>query len=427
MLTPLPPTRSGVADYSAELLRALARRVAVTAYSEGPADPIPGVELRRPRARELRRLSRFDGVVAHVGNSPSHAWILEAIRDSSVVVVLHDLVVHHLIADITIGRGEPEAYRHALATEFGWIGKFLACATSQGALPPLWQWAAHLYPLTSHALNGASGVIVHSRYAAEGVRAARPDLPVRVIPLLTPAPRAVNPERLIGDPFPVIGCFGFVIPEKRLRVVMQAFARLRREVGGARLVVVGEAAPGLDPHRMATEQGIPPEAITVEGYVSRRRYEQLVRAADIAVSLRHPTMGESSAAVAHQLSLGIPTIVSTGGWYDELPDEAVVRVSPGPGELEALVRALLWLASDNGARMRMGEAGRRYARERMDPDACADAYLRFVLAPAGRADLREEFLADVGRAIAAVAPAEVRRTTDLAGGIARAARSLGFT
>ena len=62
--SPLPPERSGIADYSALLLPALKQRM--------------DVEVARPRRRLLRRT---DVALYHVGNNPqAHGWIVDALR-----------------------------------------------------------------------------------------------------------------------------------------------------------------------------------------------------------------------------------------------------------------------------------------------------------------------------------------------------------
>ena len=74
-LSPMPPERSGIADYSALLVPALERRVELTVVKRGAKRP--------PR--------RTDVTLYHVGNDPrAHGWILAALGRSPGVVVLHD-------------------------------------------------------------------------------------------------------------------------------------------------------------------------------------------------------------------------------------------------------------------------------------------------------------------------------------------------
>ena len=97
--SPLPPQRSGVADYSALLLPALRRRLPVAAVRRGRRRP--------PRGTDL--------CLYHVGNDPAaHGWIVDALRRRPGVVVLHELVLHHLVAGLTIARRDGHGYLAAM-------------------------------------------------------------------------------------------------------------------------------------------------------------------------------------------------------------------------------------------------------------------------------------------------------------------------
>src|SRR5207249_2372025 len=77
--SPLPPSRSGIADYSALLLPALRERIDVVVARPGGRAPAADVALY------------------HVGNDPDvHAWIADALRAHPGVAVLHEYVLHHL-------------------------------------------------------------------------------------------------------------------------------------------------------------------------------------------------------------------------------------------------------------------------------------------------------------------------------------------
>ena len=101
--SPLPPSRSGVADYSALLLPALERRIDVTVVPRGG------------RAGAAAPVAMPTSALYHVGNDPErHGWIVEALRRRPGVVVLHDFVLHHLVAGITLGRGDADGYLDAM-------------------------------------------------------------------------------------------------------------------------------------------------------------------------------------------------------------------------------------------------------------------------------------------------------------------------
>ncbi len=400
-LTPLPPQRSGIADYSAALLPLIAQRVSIDAYCEGRPDPIPGVRVVRPTRRAIARLDRYDAVIAHVGNSDAHLWIADVLAEVPALVVLHEYVLHHMVASLTIGRGQGDRYLDLMQDEAGRVGRLLGHAVLDGLSAPLWERAAERYPLTGAVLEKATGVICHSEFVAAEIGRRAPSLPTMVIPMHAPPAAQGAAERPDGASF-VIGAFGFITPNKRLPELMSAAAQLSASIPDLHLVVVGEAPHTVDPKAMAASVGLSPESFTCIGYVDAERFDRLLRGCDVLVNLRHPTLGETSATVVSALAQGVPTVVSTGGWYDELPSDAVARVPSGEREVELLTGVLGRLAGDAGLRERMAEAGRNYASHRLNPADCADAYIRAALTPIGRPALHQDLTERLGTHIGGV-------------------------
>ena len=72
--SPLPPERTGVADYAAALLAEL--------RNHGPVEVAP---------------TRCDAALYHLGNNPLHAGIYRRALAHPGVVVLHDAVLQHFL------------------------------------------------------------------------------------------------------------------------------------------------------------------------------------------------------------------------------------------------------------------------------------------------------------------------------------------
>src|SRR5437868_14375395 len=151
--SPLPPSRSGIADYSALLLPALRRRLEVVVAGPG------------------KRAPAADVAICHLGNGPdAHGWIVDALRSRPGVVVLHEYVLHHLVAGVTIGRGDGRGYLDAMERELGVAGRLLGLGVLDNLLPLLWESQPERFPLAGVFLDQATGVIAHSRYVAERAR-----------------------------------------------------------------------------------------------------------------------------------------------------------------------------------------------------------------------------------------------------------------
>ena len=362
--SPLPPERSGVADYSAMLLPELQQRLEIDV-------------VRRGARRRARRAARHaDIALYHLGNDPErHWWIVEELRRRPGIVVLHDFVLHHLIAGMTVGRGDANGYLDAMQREAGPVGRMLAHGVIDGLLPPVWERHAHEYPLTGEVLTSATGVIVHSAYVERCVREHGYAGPVWRIPLAAwPMPSEVPDAGLPGGRL-VVGSFGHLNPAKRVPQLLDAFALLRERVPEALLLLVGSVAPGV-------ELDLPDDAVHFD-YVPEDRLWSLLAATDICVSLRYPTMGETSGIAVRALEAGRPQVVSDLGWFSELPDEVALKVPVGEDEVEVLARHLTHLAGDAGLRARMGAAARALAAQEHDIGRVADAYAATLEEAAG--------------------------------------------
>jgi glycosyltransferase involved in cell wall biosynthesis len=376
--SPLPPERSGIADYSALLLPALQERVEVTVVPRGAK--------RAPRGTDV--------ALYHVGNSPeAHAWIVDALQRQPGVVVLHDFVLHHLIAGMTLGRGDTDRYLDAMQRDAGVIGRLLAHGVVDHVLPPIWEERAQDFPLAWEVLQHARGVICHSRYVERLARAYGYEGPVWVIPM--PAwPSVEAGDRLLPEgSSPTIVCCGHLNAAKRIPELLAAFGVVRHRFPDPLLVLAGSAAPSLRLETVGREDGVLRLEYQDEGDLWR-----LLRDCDVSVSLRWPTMGETSGMVIRALSLGKPLVVSDAGWFQELPDSVAVKVPVDDFEVATLAATLELLAGDEGLRQRMGAAAAGYARRQHGLDRVADSYVAALEEVAGGEAVRNAVLGEVARA-----------------------------
>jgi glycosyltransferase involved in cell wall biosynthesis len=367
-VSPLPPERSGIADYSALLLPALGKEL--------------DVEVVR-RGRRLPR--RADVTLYHLGNDvDAHGWIFRLLGRQPGIVVLHDFVLHHLMAGLTVGRGDGEAYLELLEAEAGIAGRLLGHGVLDGSIPPLWESRPQDFPLVDSVLARADGVIVHSAYVARRVRMRRYQGPIWHIP----HPAWNVPSR---RPFPlpnrdrtVIGCFGNLNATKRLPQLLEAVARLRAEDRGVLLVLAGSVAPGLDLQERAARLGLEEgKDLLLLGRVPEGRLWDLILASDVCVTLRHPTMGETSGMAIRALSAGKPLVVSDAGWFAELPAGVAAKVPVDAWEADTLTTILVELCADRSLRERLGRSGLEYAAHEHSLERVAGLYAAALEETAG--------------------------------------------
>ena len=382
--SPLPPERTGIADYSALLLPELKRRVDVEVVRKG--------RRRGPRGADI--------CLYHIGNNPeSHGWIVAALRRRRGVVVLHDFVLHHLVAGLTVGRGDGPGYLDAMQRDSGVFGRLVAHGVIDGLIPPPWETRADEFPLVNEVLDHADGVIVHSHYVAREVRTSGYGGRVWHVP--HPAwrePPGVEPLSLGRDASIVIGCFGNLNSSKRGPQLLEAFARLRERHADALLVLAGGISSRYDLELHAAEHGLAlDESVVHLGYIADAEIWPLLDVCDVLVSLRWPTMGETSGSVIRALAAGRPVVVSDVGWFSELPDQVAAKVPVGTGEVETLSAFLAALGSDGELRRMMGRAAAAYARQEHGLDRAADLYLAALEEAAGGPAVRDELAEELAR------------------------------
>ncbi|HYC59016.1 MAG TPA: glycosyltransferase [Thermoanaerobaculia bacterium] len=314
-LTPLPPTRSGVAHYASMLIPALSKRADVRAF-----DSLE--DYRRPD---------FDAVIYQLGNNPHHASMYaEAMREPGVVV-LHDLVLHHLVVEMTLARGDIDGYVAAMEANHGPAGAAWARGRAAGMHTEI---ANFLMPASIDVARRSKAVIVHNEYARERLQSFGVDTPIHVVPHpYVPETRtfdraALRARRGIANDARVIGFFGFLTSAKRAEVVLEAFRVAREREPRLVLLIVGEPAPNIDASELRQD------GVVMTGYVADDDFPAYYAVADRFVNLRYPSAGETSGTLIRALDAGKPVAVSDYAQFAELPDDCVVKIPFGDDEVE---------------------------------------------------------------------------------------------
>ncbi len=377
--SPLPPERSGIADYSAELVPYLAAAAQITLFVAHP-DAVPDGLRAVCDVQHIADYGalhhRYDLALYQMGASMYHDAMYPILLRYPGVTVLHDFGLHRFIATRTISRGNFAGYVREMGYALGVDGVELAYRIRRGE-------AEHPFcsaPLNERLLDRSLGIIVHSRYVAEQIRRARPHVAVQVVS--APIRADWEPSRSRRD----LGCpddallfvsAGQVISAKQLTLALEAFACLRADFPQARYVVVGdELKHDLDLAAWIEQQRLT-DVVTMTGYLpDLRDFVSWIAAADVVVNLRYPTVGETSATALRGLAAGHPVIVSDHGWYAELPDDVCVKVRPN--DLESLLAAMRRLAADPMLRQAIGQRAAAYAQRQHSPAQTARQYLAFM-------------------------------------------------
>ena len=382
--SPLNPRRSGISDYSEELLPELGQLAQLDVYvddfwptNSAIVDRFPILDDRSFDAERAR--DSYDLAVYQIGNSPLHASIFRTLERIPGITVLHDWILHHAIVEMTVAEGDPGAYVREMAYAHGRPGMDSARAALRDGTPfPYLDFAVN-----RRVLDASLGVIVHSEYVRSLVRAQSPETHVTVVqPHVSLQRRNVDVHRVrdeLGIPPDtlLIGSFGLATVEKRLDVALRAFRSVRAAHPKSRYVIVGDASPSVNLAAMIRELDLA-DSVTVTGYVTRVDLLRYIAAVDVGVNLRWPTMGETSAVLLRLFAAGKPTIVSDVGAFSEFPDRVCLKIAVNAAEEITLTRHLLGLAADPDRRRVIGQDARSYVEEFHSPQATAAGYVQFI-------------------------------------------------
>jgi glycosyltransferase involved in cell wall biosynthesis len=374
-LSPWPPQKSGVADYSYRLMPDLLKRMDITLFADNPQDclPIPGLEICSlddyPSCA-----ANFDNAIYHLGNSMVHLKIYDHSWRFPGVIVLHDFNIHPFFHFGFLGNVREVLYEEAIR-EYGDEGN-AAWAQYQitGHRPDVWQ-----FPMSHPIARRSRATIVHSRWVSEQLtdikNVARVHLGAnaeKTNPV--ESQRQLREQLSLDDDAFWVGIFGFINSHKRIESVLKAAKILRTGGYPIRLLIVGEINDETMNIIASAEAIGVAEILRLEGYVSEERFIEYMRAVDIVCNLRYPTMGESSASMFHALALAKATLVSDCGAFSEIPNRAALKVDPKADEIEHLSLALELLMKNPVARKAIGANGRDFVAMKASMGQVAQCY-----------------------------------------------------
>jgi glycosyltransferase involved in cell wall biosynthesis len=361
-VSPLPPERSGIADYSADLLPELAKYYDIDLVLAQPAFDqarVPGDFAQRSVDWLDTHSEQFDRVLYHFGNSTFHQHMFDLLERHPGVVVLHDFFLSGVIDYAETSSRYPNNYCRTLYRAHGY--QALCDEREHGRAESMCR-----YPCNKAVLDQASGIIVHSAHSIE--LAARWYGPAAAsgwyqLPLMRALPGHIDKaaaRKTLGigaDDF-LVCSFGMLSPTKCSEQIVAAWidSALLADPR-CHLVFVGDKAQ-LFGAALARRIANHPR-IRITGYASEQLYRGYLAAADAAVQLRTRSRGETSAAVLDCLAYRLPTIINAHGSAAEVPNEVCIKLDDDFAQA-ALSAAMEQLHRHDALRARLSAAAGAY-------------------------------------------------------------------
>ncbi len=367
--SPLDAQSSEIARYSAQILPYLEPFAGIAALDDGTGCAAPA--WWQSKDQPVAEPGVAPMPVYHIGNNPLHLPIFQRSLEEPGLVVLHDLSLVDLARHLSHDLEQPDLWKEMMCRQYGDEVRSLVNRSEKSA--PDYNEMVASYPLFQPFLAGALGVVVHSRYARDALRKQLPaGTPVLQLNLPAATPVQEPPRHERPEPLRFVFC-GHVGPNRRLVEFMEAWGRLDSPQR-ITLDLFGNISNSRQLLQYAEHFGVA-SYIRLRGYVSDAELDEALHSSDFAINLRWPTMGEASASQLRYWSAALPTLVSDVGWYGELPDEAVCKISVA-NESADLFTLLTDALASPGKYREVGQRGWEQVRDMHS----AEAYARDLVA-----------------------------------------------
>jgi glycosyltransferase involved in cell wall biosynthesis len=287
--------------------------------------------------------------------------------------VLHELKLHHFFEWIyhrqPSGR---ETYLHEMMRYYGLKGREAGEKYWRDELTI--DFMADHYPLTPLALESSLGVLVHTPDAFNSLMQLK-RWPVTYAPLpYTPQSLKSKIIRANRPPYQLI-VFGYISTNRRLDSILTALANFPQK-SYFRLNIYGEIWDSTYINNRIHELNLD-SLVTVQGFVKEEQLEMALANSNLAINLRHPTMGEASASQLRIWSHKLPSLVTKTGWYAGLPENTVYFVDPDQ-EIQDIQKLLRSFLDDPSSFYKVGENGHSLLKKEYEIESYVSTLMKFA-------------------------------------------------
>ena len=377
--SPLPPARTGIADYTFGILPELSRRAEVTLWTDRTGwDPelekYARVRQFQPERVDWVEVNRAELSFYNIGNNHlHHASIWQVSRQAPGIVILHDVRLHDFFESLYRGHWrDQDGYLALIEKHYGEEGLQIALEFVSSRHGD-YDLMAQRFSMTGAVLENALGVMVHTQDAAEEVSGSRcpgfyTELPSA--PIIAPKHTNSRPpglHRLI--------IFGHIGRNRRLDAVLEALSQLpQRDL--FQLDIYGEIDDAKTVRQRIHTLDLK-DIVKVHGYAPAEDLDHALSIASLAINLRYPTMGEASASQLRIWEHALPSLVTRVGWYASLPENAVAHVRP-ENEVADIRSHLENFLADPERFARMGQLGLKRVLSEHHPKTYVSAIVSLV-------------------------------------------------
>jgi len=369
--------RSAIGRMAVAVAEALARRgheveiIRAEAESEleGPTHPTT-LAVRLPHQLDFRRpRAGYDLAVVHVGDFyPFHAAFFELVDKLPCLGVFHDFYLFNLFCGwLHAEELGPEAQEAEVASVYGsaMVETGRRARAGEASLEEI----AQNLPMTEWAARRCVGALAHSDYYLDRLDACAGPIAMSHLPW---EGRSVAPLQVKQGGKATALTLGVMNPNKCADAVIAAITSSERLKAGLRYVLAGPIQPDERSRLEALAQEGGYDGLTILGAVDDADLVANLESADLICCLRKPVLEGASASAIEGMLSARPTVVVDAGFYGELPNDLVFKVSPEveTAELAAVLERLL---DDEPLRRETGLKAQAWAEDHFSIDRYTDA------------------------------------------------------
>lgn len=388
--SPFNPMKSGISDFSEELVFALSAQIEIVIFS--PIYPTNQKILEQFEVHKLSELENeamlksFDLLIYHIGNNEvCHGAIFDSLLKHPGVVELHEIGLHNLMAKHILEDRGKEAYLELAHYCHGIRGVAAANAFFVGQTGSPWNEHGLELCMARPVIEAATAIIVHSDMVKQMVLGIRPDVPIiNILHHSMDIIENVRGLRLnsrkklhfsVGEI--IFGMFGYVTQSKRILQILDSLHQFNENCDiDYKFVIVGEVLDSLQIEEAIKQRALG-QRVIVTGYTSLELFKTYMGACDFCINLRYPTQGENSGSLHRMFGMGIPAIVTDIGTFADFPDDIVIKVRYDSHEIDDICAAIRLLATNKAELKRRSEAALQFAKKNCDIDNNAIRYRDF--------------------------------------------------
>jgi glycosyltransferase involved in cell wall biosynthesis len=417
--SPFPPAKSGIADYSQDLMPSLEEYFSIDLYDDSdlPETDIANNLFPHTKFEERLDSQNYEGIIYQIGNSSYHCNMYLKLMRYSGITVLHDYYLGGLInyietyspeVGITLSQELEHSYGKDRAIE-------ILTLIQQGKLNIHEKLPEEKIYLNRRIFTRSLGVILHSKWAYNcAVKDFSNDNShIAHIPQLVP--KVLLEEKLLSDERQALGIpcdgfiittFGFISLTKRPLEILHAFKKYLFYRTNAYLVYVGgtDYIGTIDLENQIQKLGLQNQ-VKITGYINMSDFYRYIKVSDVCLNLRYPFNGESSASLLRILSVGKPTIITDIGSFSDFPDDVVLKI-PQPhqsNEVDEILKALILLTENLEYRHSLSRNSSEYISREHSPARCARLYSDFIQEVLRSPKAQQKMLTDyLGRELAKI-------------------------